>query len=723
MALRREMIAFTEDVNTELKIKFDNSNDPANTLIIENSDSLSDRTELTFEYESGGIVQSKTILAGDIKGLAVINVPDTEPSYSLSSTELRQNLAIVGEGPNSGVSYANSADRNGIQITLATDVGVVTRSETRRTDQRDDLFSINHVEGSGERDTITGNDNGNILKGGAGDDMIRGGEGNDDIYGDAGEDDLYGDEGEDSLYGGLDDDNLKGGEGEDTYIYRYLNTPNVFKDGHDTIEEDEVGVVNTIRIVFDSSRTATETNWYTDFIIGTIDGNILTLTMRDADDQTADDQHTIKLRVTDVQDGRFELDFARSESLNDRAYFDLNAGELIDFLDEIHVEGTGTEIDPLIVVRGITTSVEGTGSDDTISFENFVSNEEVTLDLADRSPQEAQITDTSTNPGTVIQRVEVVGIQHIIGGEGADTLTGDDNANRLTGGDGADILAGGDGADTLTGDDGTDTLTGGEGADTLEGGADKDVYIFDGSFGADTIQNEVDGGNQRPRLRRLARLNVDDWQEDFTFELDSDEALTISFRGNDNSVKIINYYDYSAEEFKLKHGTGDGDTLDVKLGTRRGDDFSITNVGEKGYLLGFEGDDTLTGGNEDDILVGGEGVDTLTLEAAQAATPMSITTTTSARPKKERTESTPSTKWQAVTPSVSSWITTATQERSSGKTVSRWRRIPTTHTSDSSSTTTTIFVRPEQMLTAHGLHFGLKIKRALSFTRSWRAIW
>ena len=583
LELRSQGIAFTERENTNLIIKFASDADPANTLIIENFDAQRRETDLIFQYGSGADTTSKTIQARDIQGLQVINVP-ADTTKVLDTVELGQDLVIVGEG-NSGVSYENSADRNGIQITLATDAGEVTRREGTNKNYEDTLFSIDHVEGSGEGDEITGNANDNILKGGAGDD------------------DLKGDAGEDTLYGGLDDDDLYGGEGADTYIYRYLNTPNVIKDGHDTIEEDEAGVVNTIRIVFDSSRTAGVDNWYTDFIVGTINGNILTLTMRDADDQTADGQHTIKLRVTDVQDGRFQLEFA-----NDTPYFDLDAGELINFLNQIHVEGTG--IDPLIVVRGITTSVEGTGSDDTISFENFVSNEEVTLDLSDRSPQEAQITDTSTNPGKVIQSVEVVRIQHIIGGDGADTLTGDDNANRLTGGDGADILAGGDGADTLTGDDGADTLTGGEGADTLEGGADKDVYIFDGSFGADTIQNEVDGDTSELVFDDL-RGNAGDWQEDFTFELDSDEALTISFRGNDNSVKIINYYDYSAEEFKLKHGTGDSDTLDVKLGTRRGDDFSITNVGEKGYLLGFEGDDTLTGGNEDDILVGGEGVDTL----------------------------------------------------------------------------------------------------------------
>ncbi|WP_330114233.1 peroxidase family protein [Pseudomonas sp. JS3066] len=61
------------------------------------------------------------------------------------------------------------------------------------------------------------------------------------------------------------------------------------------------------------------------------------------------------------------------------------------------------------------------------------------------------------------------GIESVVGGTGADTLTGDSLANQL---------AGGSGDDSLNAAAGADVLTGGAGRDLLTGGADADIFAF-----------------------------------------------------------------------------------------------------------------------------------------------------------------------------------------------------------------------------------------------------
>ena len=73
------------------------------------------------------------------------------------------------------------------------------------------------------------------------------------------------------------------------------------------------------------------------------------------------------------------------------------------------------------------------------------------------------------------------------GGAGRDILNGGAGDDVLNGGSGRDVLHGGAGDDVLNGGAGRDILNGGEGDDVLNGGAGRDRYVFDGSFGDDTI--------------------------------------------------------------------------------------------------------------------------------------------------------------------------------------------------------------------------------------------
>ena len=81
--------------------------------------------------------------------------------------------------------------------------------------ERDELTSVENVQGSDQDDIIIGDDQDNDLRGGPGDDQIDGEEGIDTLYGDGGRDQLLGDEGNDIERGGVGGDFLLGDAGDD----------------------------------------------------------------------------------------------------------------------------------------------------------------------------------------------------------------------------------------------------------------------------------------------------------------------------------------------------------------------------------------------------------------------------------------------------------------------------------------------------------------------------
>ncbi|MGW8378899.1 calcium-binding protein [Streptomyces sp. ODS28] len=69
------------------------------------------------------------------------------------------------------------------------------------------------LTGTGEENTLHGDDGHDVLRGGGGADVLYGGKGNDKLYGEAGDDTLWGNSGDDALWGGPGTDKLSGGPG------------------------------------------------------------------------------------------------------------------------------------------------------------------------------------------------------------------------------------------------------------------------------------------------------------------------------------------------------------------------------------------------------------------------------------------------------------------------------------------------------------------------------
>lgn len=84
---------------------------------------------------------------------------------------------------------------------------------------QDTLINIENLIGGDGNDTLTGNQEANILKGGEGDNQLFGGDGNDTLIGGSTCDIIEGGEGNDRLFGGGGADTLTGGGGADTFFY------------------------------------------------------------------------------------------------------------------------------------------------------------------------------------------------------------------------------------------------------------------------------------------------------------------------------------------------------------------------------------------------------------------------------------------------------------------------------------------------------------------------
>ncbi len=233
---------------------------------------------------------------------------------------------------------------------------------------------------------------------------------------------------------------------------------------------------------------------------------------------------------------------------------------------------TGTAGADVIHGRGGNDTINGLGGDDVIcgGTGNDTVNGGSGNDTADYSGAVNAITaNLSTDSATGQGTDTLPGIEHLIGGPKADTLTGDGGANTLKGRGGNDTVKGNGGADNILGQDGDDTLNGGTGNDTVNGGNGSDTADYSTAANAITANLRTDsatgqGTDTLPGIEHLIGGPKGD-----TLIGDSG-ANSLKGRGGNDTVK----------------GNGGADTI-----------------------LGQGGNDTLNGGTGNDTLNGGNGSD------------------------------------------------------------------------------------------------------------------
>jgi Ca2+-binding RTX toxin-like protein len=315
-------------------------------------------------------------------------------------------------------------------------------------------------------------------------------------------------------------------------------------------------------------------------------------------------------------------------------------------------------------------TVSGNGGNDIVSGGNDTAADTInggsgtdTVTYAERGAGVDVSLDGVDNDGQGAEGDNVLNVENVIGGGGADTIVGNASVNRLNGGGGADdvngggnndvLVAGADGDDlvggagtgdradysaqlagltitldgnandpggdnvqteNVTGGDGNDTITGSGAANTLAGGLGNDT--LNGGLGNDNLNGGL-GNDDLFGAGGADTLTGDTANGPFGADLINGGAGggdTTSYAGRPAAVLV---------NVDPGHVGGDGQIAinendDVKASVERvtGTSFADTIIGEIGVgssqpniFNGGAGPDTLRGGDGNDTVNGGDGAD------------------------------------------------------------------------------------------------------------------
>ena len=492
------------------------------------------------------------------------------------------------------LSYATSNDA--VHINLS-----ATLAENRAMggDAQGDLHDgFENLTGSVFNDTLTGDDQDNVINAGKGNDVVSGGLGDDTYFYTRGDGTLLVKEAGIQFnheLAGLD--TLEFGDG--------INPADVMFTQSDNLADLEIRIQGTddLIILQDWYLSASNKVEYILFASGgTIDIS----------------HHSFNNEVTASADwlqGTSEADTILGQAGNDiligGAGDDiLNGGDH----DDILLGGTGSDI-----LNG------GDGSDTAAYYE---SDAAVTLAL-----------DNSVDPsGGTADGDTFTSIENVIGSAYDDSLSGDRFNNIINGGRGDDDINGGAGSDTLQGGEGVDTIYGESGTDTISGHAGDDFLyggqgydLIGGGEGVDTIE----GNGGEDTIWGGTGEDIIDAGADNDLVYGGLDGDTINGQGGDDDIRggqgndIIDGGAGNDALFgesgidTIKGGGGDdfitggegNDILSSASGNNvirggEGND-SITGGSGNDTLLGDDGDDTIIGNEGDDFLIGGAGNDLL----------------------------------------------------------------------------------------------------------------
>uniref|UniRef100_UPI0040472DEE hypothetical protein n=1 Tax=Aliarcobacter sp. TaxID=2321116 RepID=UPI0040472DEE len=450
--------------------------------------------------------------------------------------------------------------------------------------------NINVINAYGGNDTIYSQGGDDYINAGSGNDYIDAGTGNDQVYGDDAQDIIYGNDGNDRLHGGNDVDQLYGDAGNDT----------LWGDaGSDTLrggaDDDTLyGGVNNDTLFSDAG---------TDYIDGGTDGDGLDIdtlmfdggTQRVVVNMSAS---TINYDATTIASNRMIDSYGNTETI-------LNIENVV-----------GTNFDDTFIGNDVKNTLIGNSGND--YFYASLGNDDLqgganidTLDLSTVTTEnganvdlEAQDNAIFTVGGTQYNQ-SLSSIENVIGTSQDDNITGTSDValgNTINGGAGNDHIIGLAGDDTLDGGADNDTLNGGVGNDSLIGGLGNDTIDYSTSLGTshiiniDTIAHGSAAANQSTGDGTDILSGIEN-----VIGSNSDDTI--------HGSALVNTLSGGASKDTI-YGYDNNDTLNGDAG-----EDSLYGGNGNDLINGGTSNDYIDGGADDDILNGDSGNDTFVTNA------------------------------------------------------------------------------------------------------------
>lgn len=500
---------------------------------------------------------------------------------------------------------------------------------------------------SGGPDNGNGNELDNTIVGNSRDNVLDGRDGHDTLIGNAGND---------RLVGGAGADLMEGGSGADTYVVddagdTVVEVENVAWWERDRVESsvDYVLTSNVEDLILHGGANLVGTGNVLDNVIQGNTGNNALSGQAGMDSlygEAGDD--ILEGGVgDDVLDAGSGADLMIGGAGNDRFYVDDDGDTIVELIDEGHdtvhasvthtlagnvediylvggesIDGTGNDLDNLIVGNDVANLLKGLDGDDRIdggSGEDTLigglgndtyrvdTSGDVVVELADQGTDLVIASDSFVLTDHV-ENLQLVGSFADSGYVSSLSGMGNELDNRIDGNDGSNWLGGLGGNDAIDGHAGNDWIEGGAGSDGLYGGDDA-IYYGYGGYG---------GG-----LGLTETANVYSYGSSYGGPILAENADTIW--GGDGNDYIDggsgNDSLYGDADDDILYGGDDGlMIIDGSYGGGYGGDYGggyggsysgYRFLGNNDYLNGGTGNDQLDGGSGDDSLYGGEGSDYL----------------------------------------------------------------------------------------------------------------
>jgi VCBS repeat-containing protein len=468
------------------------------------------------------------------------------------------------------------------------------------------------LNGGDGRNFVIGDESAQWIVLGAGDDTLYGGGGDDTIGSHGGNDLLYGDAGNDTLSGGIDNDTLEGGSGDDV-LYGDESTDG--GDGIDTAMYDTAvgGVTVDLRYGTVGYGTATSTaggdaagigtdilydienivgGGYNDMITGNDVANKLE-GGKGNDTLTGGKGNDILDGGSGMNGGGIDMDTAVFSG--NYAAYSISYNAVNNTYTLGGVDGTDivTNVEKFQFTDGSlfnggpgSETFTGTGVHDTLTY--LRANAGVTVDLANYTAYSSTAGDAAS-----IGTDTLSGIENVVGGDYADTLTGDGGNNQLTGAKGNDTLDGASGTDTVV-------FSGNYADYTITYDATKFAYIVtDGITGRDGVDTVINN------LENFRFADGDVYNGGAGDEIFTGTGVnnTVTYM-RANAGIIVNLATGIAKSAGDSDAAGIGTDTLSNIHNVIGGDYADT-------LTGDGGNNQLTGGKGNDTIIGGGGTDTV----------------------------------------------------------------------------------------------------------------